>query len=85
MDDLKAAWRRDKWDESKGLPGVLLMRWKGSPQDREGYVRRMLSQDTGGLLGSSQRGSQSLLGMGERELRNLAVDPALIEALLLKP
>jgi hypothetical protein len=32
--DLRAAWKSDGWDESMGMPPVVVMRWSGSDADR---------------------------------------------------
>jgi hypothetical protein len=33
-EDLLEAWRSDGWDESQGMPPVIVMRWSGSDADR---------------------------------------------------
>jgi len=33
-EDLLQAWRSDGWDETKGMPPVIVMRWDGSDADR---------------------------------------------------
>lgn len=33
-EDLLAAWRSDGWDESMGMPPVIVMRWSGNDADR---------------------------------------------------
>ena len=37
-EDLLQAWRSDGWDESQGMPPVIVMRWNGSDADRRATV-----------------------------------------------
>jgi len=37
-EDLLEAWRSDGWDESQGMPPVIVMRWNGSDADRRATV-----------------------------------------------
>lgn len=37
-EDLLEAWRSDGWDESQGMPPVIVMRWSGSDADRRAAV-----------------------------------------------
>ena len=37
-EDLLEAWRSDGWDESMGMPPVIVMRWNGSDADRRATI-----------------------------------------------
>jgi hypothetical protein len=67
--DLRAAWKSDGWDESMGMPPVIVMRWSGNDADRRAAatgIRGAGSPSTRaepeGLIpearGSSGRGSE---------------------------
>jgi hypothetical protein len=46
FDDMKHQWRKSGWDESMGLPSLVVMKWDGKDEDRSDAVRRFVSQSS---------------------------------------
>lgn len=44
FDDMKHEWRKSGWNESMGLPSVVIMKWNGTDADRSDAVRRFVRQ-----------------------------------------
>jgi hypothetical protein len=40
--DMKNAWRQDGWDESKGLPDLVIMKWRGTDEQRQNARQRWI-------------------------------------------
>ena len=48
-DELLSYWRSTGWDESKGFPDVVVMKWTGDDSERAGAARRILQADFEGF------------------------------------
>lgn len=57
FDDLVRTWRSEGWDESKGYPDVVLMKWRGSDADRSGASSKVFDEDFQGFGGGENVGS----------------------------
>ena len=44
FDDMKHQWRKSGWDESMGLPSLVIMKWSGKDEDRSEAVRNFVRQ-----------------------------------------
>ena len=44
FDDLTRQWRSEGWDESKGFPDVVLMKWRGTDADRANAGAKVFEQ-----------------------------------------
>ena len=42
--ELLSYWRSTGWDESRGFPDVVVMKWRGNDSDRAGAAKRILSE-----------------------------------------
>lgn len=42
FEDMKRVWRKDGWDESIGLPELVIMKWRGNDADRAGGLQRFI-------------------------------------------
>lgn len=47
--DIKLFWKNNGWDESTGLPSVVLMKWKGNENDRTGTLRDIAGKSPTGI------------------------------------
>ena len=47
--DIKLFWKNNGWDESTGLPSVVLMKWKGNENDRTGSLRDIAGKTPAGI------------------------------------
>jgi len=47
--ELLSYWRSTGWDESRGFPDVVVMKWRGNDNERAGAAQRILSADFGGF------------------------------------
>jgi len=75
-DQLLSYWRSTGWDESKGFPDVVVMKWTGDDSERAGAARRILQADFEGFgsgtgkstfpaaTSISEQGVQSTSGAG---------------------
>ena len=73
-DDLLRQWRSEGWDESQGFPDVVLMKWKGTDEQRtnasqrvfetgfEGFGSRETRDFVGEAEGASKQGSRASSG-----------------------
>jgi len=65
---LLSYWRSTGWDESKGFPDVVVMKWTGDDSERAGAARRILQADFKGFgareTGSPFRKARSVSGQG---------------------
>jgi len=69
FDDLIRTWRSEGWDESKGYPDVVLMKWRGSDADRSGASSKVFDESFQGfgsgeasdIVGSAGGTSQSIV------------------------
>ena len=52
-DDLLKQWRSEGWDESKGFPDVVLMKWRGTDEQRANASQRVFDEGFQGF-GSGQ-------------------------------
>jgi len=48
-DELLSYWRSTGWDESKGFPDVVVMKWTGDDSERAGAAKRILQADFEGF------------------------------------
>lgn len=62
--DIKEYWKSTGWDESMGLPDIVVMKWKGADDERAGFTSNFL-QGSGRF---SQRGRSALDG---KRVRNV--------------
>jgi len=46
FDDMKHQWRKSGWDETMGMPSLVIMKWDGKDGDRSDAVRRFVSQSS---------------------------------------
>lgn len=44
FDDLLRQWRSEGWDESKGFPDVVLMKWSGTDEERANASQRVFDE-----------------------------------------
>ena len=44
--ELLSYWRSTGWDESRGFPDVVVMKWRGNDSDRAGAARNILSANS---------------------------------------
>jgi len=49
LEDIKLFWKNNGWDESTGLPSVVLMKWKGNENDRTGTLRDIAGKSPTGI------------------------------------
>lgn len=49
FNDMKHHWRQNGWDESRGLPSLVIMKWYGDNNDRQKAVRTYLTQGRAGI------------------------------------
>lgn len=47
FNDMKHQWRKSGWNESMGLPSLVIMKWNGKDEDRSDAVRRFVRQSSG--------------------------------------
>ena len=57
FDDLVRQWRSEGWDESKGFPDVVLMKWRGTDEQRQGASQRVFEESFEGFGGGEDIGS----------------------------
>lgn len=50
-EDLLRQWRSEGWDESKGFPDVVLMKWSGTDADRSSASQKVFNEDFKGFGG----------------------------------
>jgi hypothetical protein len=48
FNDMKHQWRKSGWNESMGLPSLVIMKWNGKDEDRSDAVRRFVRQSSEG-------------------------------------
>lgn len=69
FDDLVRQWRSEGWDESKGFPDVILMKWSGTDAQRaeasqrvfdEGFSGFGTGEDIGSIKSAGQNSQSSL-------------------------
>jgi hypothetical protein len=46
FNDMKHQWRKSGWNESMGLPSLVIMKWNGKDEDRSDAVRRFVRQSS---------------------------------------
>lgn len=56
-DDLLKQWRSEGWDESQGFPDVVLMKWRGTDEQRTNASTRIFDADFEGFGTGSDIGS----------------------------
>ena len=67
FNDLVRQWRSEGWDESKGFPDVVLMKWSGTDAERANASQRVFDEDfkgfgsgeAGGLVAAARSASRS--------------------------
>jgi hypothetical protein len=47
--DIKLFWKNNGWDESTGLPSVVMMKWKGNENDRTRSLRDIAGKSPTGI------------------------------------
>ena len=47
--ELLSYWRSTGWDESRGFPDVVVMKWRGNDNERAGAAQRILSENFKGF------------------------------------
>ena len=47
--DIKMFWKNNGWEESTGLPSVVMMKWKGNENDRTGSLRDIAGKTPAGI------------------------------------
>ena len=57
FDDLTRQWRSEGWDESKGFPDVVLMKWRGTDADRANAGAKVFEQSFEGFGAGKNIGS----------------------------
>jgi len=57
FDDLIRQWRSEGWDESKGFPDVVLMKWRGTDADRANAGTKVFEPDFEGFGAKEDLGS----------------------------
>jgi hypothetical protein len=57
FDDLTRQWRSEGWDESKGFPDVVLMKWRGTDADRANASAKVFEQGFEGFGAGENIGS----------------------------
>lgn len=55
-DDLLRQWRSEGWDESQGFPDVVLMKWKGTDEQRRNASQRVFEKGFEGFGSGTTRG-----------------------------
>jgi hypothetical protein len=55
--DLKKYWKSTGWDEAAGMPSIVLMKWKGTNEQRPKSLRELVSQSSSGVRQGDKRGS----------------------------
>jgi len=68
---LLSYWRSTGWDESKGFPDVVVMKWTGDDSERAGAAKRILQADFKGFgareTGAPFRKARSVSGQGVQQ------------------
>ena len=71
FDDLVFQWRKDKWDESKGFPPVVVMEFKGNNDVRKNGTIEFFKGNITNIGGGKDYGfittAESLLGAGSSQ------------------
>lgn len=62
FDDLTRQWRAEGWDESKGFPDVVLMKWRGTDADRANASAKVFEQGFEGFGAGENFGSHRAAG-----------------------
>ena len=66
--ELLSYWRSTGWDESRGFPDVVVMKWRGNNNDRSGAARQILSANSKSFgpreIGSPFREAERFSGQG---------------------
>ena len=62
FDDLTRQWRSEGWDESKGFPDVVLMKWRGTDADRANASAKVFEQGFEGFGAGENFGSHRAAG-----------------------
>ena len=62
FDDLTRQWRSEGWDESKGFPDVVLMKWRGTDADRANAGTKVFEQGFEGFGAGENFGSHRAAG-----------------------
>jgi hypothetical protein len=69
LEDMKHVWTKDGWDPNMGFPPLVIMKWRGSDDDRAGAVRRFVEEgrqrdrarnnfsDVGSAAGAPEQGA----------------------------
>jgi hypothetical protein len=55
--DLRKYWKSTGWDESAGMPSIVLMKWKGTNEQRPKSLRELVGQSSSGVRQGDKRGS----------------------------
>ena len=55
--DLRKYWKSTGWDESVGMPSIVLMKWKGTNEQRPKSLRELVGQSSSGVRQGDKRGS----------------------------
>ncbi|MCH2046591.1 MAG: hypothetical protein MK212_20915, partial [Saprospiraceae bacterium] len=71
FDDLVFQWRKDKWDESKGFPPVVVMEFKGNNDVRKNGTIEFFKGNITNIGGGKDYGfittAEGILGAGSRQ------------------
>jgi len=69
--ELLSYWRSTGWDESRGFPDVVVMKWRGNDSDRAGAAKRILSESFEGFGSGKSKftfpEAESISGEGVRQ------------------
>ena len=65
-DDLLRQWRSEGWDESKGFPDVVLMKWSGTDADRANASTKVFEEGFEGFGTGENFGSHRTAGQDVR-------------------
>lgn len=74
-DDHKYAWKQFGWKEGDKLPDIVLMKWKGTDEQRKGLLERYLREGAASLRGSApdraaEAGLEFAAGQGDQAQRS---------------
>jgi len=77
FDDLTRQWRSEGWDENKGFPDVVLMKWRGTDAERENAGTKVFEQGFEGFGSGQDFGSVRSTGQN--------VEPGLLSTIEGRP
>ena len=64
--DIKLFWKNNGWDESTGLPSVVMMKWTGNENDRTGSLRDIAGKTPTGIRKRTEDPVRDAEGYSER-------------------